>query len=110
MSPKSANRSPDFTRLTDYGWSDTFASHFRAYADHGLEAGRAVSEHRRHYTLQTTRGAVEAELAGRLLHRADDGELPVDLMRTGAARRAAGKKTQKMYRAAKHVKRQRRDW
>lgn len=63
--------------LQSYGWTSFFEPHFEPYARQGLTAGRVVLENRGHYRLHTEHGDIEAVLAGRLRHRAEDsGDLP----------------------------------
>ena len=57
--------------LKDFGWSDYFARHFHPYAEKQLEAGRVVLQQQHHYALHSAAGELDAEVAGRLLHRAE---------------------------------------
>ncbi len=61
----------DDSWLKDHGWSDHFARHFHSYAEQGHDAGRVVLQQQHQYTVRGATGELEAEVAGRLLHRAE---------------------------------------
>ena len=68
----------DTIDLRDYGWTTDLSELFQLHREEGLEAGRVVTDGRRRYTVKTSRGEVEGEIAGRLLHQSDTtGDLPV---------------------------------
>ncbi len=63
--------------LKDFGWSEHFARHFHPHAEQGLDAGRVVLQRQHRYTLGAGGGEIDAEVSGRLLHRAETpAELP----------------------------------
>ncbi len=61
----------DDKTVNDFGWCDHFARHFQPYAEKQLEAGRVVLLRQHQYALRTAAGELDAEVAGRLLHRAE---------------------------------------
>ncbi|MEM7351614.1 MAG: ribosome small subunit-dependent GTPase A [Acidobacteriota bacterium] len=66
------------TRLIHLGWTEDRIEDARNYTEQGLEVGRIVLEHRHRCTVATAQDDLEAEVAGRLLHQADDTQgLPV---------------------------------
>jgi ribosome biogenesis GTPase len=52
------------------GWDDGFAAHFAPHAAEGLSPGRVTVEHQHLYEVASEHGALLAEVAGRLRHRA----------------------------------------
>ncbi len=57
--------------LTDLGWTDEFARHFKPYSQQGLEPARVVCELRRNfYAVQTVSAEVLAECGGGFFHHA----------------------------------------
>ncbi len=64
-------------QLESAGWDDAWAEAFAGYQDTGLLPGRVFTYNRHVYSLYTEAGEVTAEVAGSLLYRADDSELPV---------------------------------
>ncbi|HJQ34953.1 MAG TPA: ribosome small subunit-dependent GTPase A [Pyrinomonadaceae bacterium] len=99
--------------LEDYGWSDSFASAFAAYAEEGFEPGRVFLQHNRALMLYTAAGETPAETTGRLrfhargaedlpavgdwvvIRRAGDGAKVHEILprRSKFSRRAAGSET-----------------
>lgn len=68
-------------QLEPYGWSPTlqaaFQLHAAAHPGQGLIPGRVVAQHRGLLQLMTPLGELPAGLAGRLVHDALPGDLPV---------------------------------
>ncbi len=64
-------------QLESAGWDDAWTEAFASYQDTGLLPGRVFTYNRHVYSVYTEAGEVTAELAGSLLYRADDSELPV---------------------------------
>src|SRR5580765_5454030 len=64
------------TLLDSIGWTPALEDQFAPHAADGLEPARVAVEHRGAYLLYTARGEAQAELAGRLRHAAERGELP----------------------------------
>jgi ribosome biogenesis GTPase len=62
--------------LDSIGWTPALEDQFAPHAADGLEPARVAVEHRGAYVLYTARGEAQAELAGRLRHAAERGELP----------------------------------
>ena len=71
----------DYDGLTPYGWSATLRAQFQTHCDqhpgHVLVPGRVVVQHRGQVRLIAPEGEVVAGLAGRLVHEALPGDLPV---------------------------------
>jgi len=63
-------------QLLRLGWSPEDESAFRPYAEQDLSPGRIAVEHRGAYVVYTHASDLWAEVAGRMLHDADRGELP----------------------------------
>lgn len=63
--------------LDTYGWSQTLQTQFASHADQGLVPGRVTVQQRGLYRLATPEGEVSAELSGRFLHEAQEGDHPV---------------------------------
>lgn len=63
-------------RLVALGWTPSEESAFQSHAEQGLHPGRIAVEHRGAYVVYTHAGELWAEVAGRMLHEADRGELP----------------------------------
>ena len=63
--------------LDTYGWSPTLQTQFESHADQGLVPGRVTVQQRGLYRLVTPEGEVSAELSGRFLHEALEGDHPV---------------------------------
>ncbi len=81
MSSKSDSRArgPSTTEncLNDFGWSEYFARPIQTHAEQGLDAGRVVLQRQHRYALRAAAGEIDAEVSGRLLHRAETpAELP----------------------------------
>jgi ribosome biogenesis GTPase len=64
-------------QLESAGWDASWAEVFESYGNAGLLPGRIFTHNRHAYSVYTTTGEVTAEIAGSLLYRADDSELPV---------------------------------
>ena len=62
--------------LVELGWTEPLQRHFELYQREGLVPARVAVEHRTRYELYSERGAVEAELAGKLRHKAARRERP----------------------------------
>ncbi|HEX7920778.1 MAG TPA: ribosome small subunit-dependent GTPase A [Bradyrhizobium sp.] len=60
-----------------YGWSDHDGQAFAPYAAQGYVPARVVVQQRGLYTLVTDHGELRAQLAGRLVHEAQEGGHPV---------------------------------
>ena len=52
------------------GWNNSFAEHFRVFAEAGLEPARVAIEHRGAYELYAAKDAVAAEVSGKFRHEA----------------------------------------
>lgn len=63
--------------LDSYGWSDTLQRQFHDHAARGLAPARVIVQHRGLYRLATAAGDLAAELSGRFLHEAQEGQHPV---------------------------------
>ena len=63
--------------IRSYGWSDELQRDFEPHAAAGLEPARVVIQHRGGCRLATQWGEIEGVAAGRLIHEAADGGLPV---------------------------------
>lgn len=63
--------------LDTYGWSETLHDQFKSHAGQGLVPGRVTIQQRGLYRLATPEGEVLAELSGRFLHEALEGDHPV---------------------------------
>jgi ribosome biogenesis GTPase len=67
--------------LAPYGWSPALRDQFQTYVDrhpgHGFTPGRVVVQHLGLCRLITPAGELDAGLAGRLVHEAAPGDLPV---------------------------------
>lgn len=63
--------------LDVYGWSETLQRQFAFHAAEGLTPGRVIVQQRGLYRLVTPQGEVAAELSGRFLHQAQEGDHPV---------------------------------
>ncbi len=63
--------------LETYGWSDTLQRQFASHAAQGFVPGRVIVQQRGLYRLATPQGEVSAELSGRFLHEALEGDHPV---------------------------------
>jgi ribosome biogenesis GTPase len=59
------------------GWDESWAEAFACHKDAGLLPGRVFTQNRHVYSVYTETGEVTAEIAGSLLYRADNSELPV---------------------------------
>jgi ribosome biogenesis GTPase len=59
------------------GWDGAWAEAFASHKDAGLLPGRVFTHNRHIYSIYTEAGETTAELAGALLYRADEPELPV---------------------------------
>ena len=57
--------------LAQYGWNETFAAAFTAFAAEGRVPGRVVLEHTHIYRVGTADGELLARVSGRLRHRAE---------------------------------------
>jgi ribosome biogenesis GTPase / thiamine phosphate phosphatase len=63
--------------LSNLGWDDFFADHFRPHAAEGFEAARVALEYNHLYRVLCERGELLADVAGRLRHEAASrAELP----------------------------------
>ncbi len=68
---KDCDRPKDCDHLEELGWSEHFAGHFRPYSEQGLDAGRVVLQQQQlRYAVRAAAGELDAEVAGRLIHRA----------------------------------------
>ncbi|HEX3155221.1 MAG TPA: ribosome small subunit-dependent GTPase A [Candidatus Angelobacter sp.] len=63
--------------LQKAGWNKVWEEKFTEFAEKGLRPARVLAQHRNSYSLWTESGEADAELAGSLLYRAEDGGLPV---------------------------------
>jgi ribosome biogenesis GTPase len=67
-------------QLDQAGWNESWAQNFAQYfnnsADQGLKPARVLAQRRHTYSLWTESGEVDAEVAGALLHRAEQAGLP----------------------------------
>jgi ribosome biogenesis GTPase / thiamine phosphate phosphatase len=59
------------------GWDSLWEQGFDRYRDAGLLPGRVFTHNRQWYSLYTQNMELDAEIAGALLHRSEDHELPV---------------------------------
>ncbi len=62
--------------LTPLGWSPFFEDAFEPYAAAGLIPARITAQHRGAAVLVTADGELRADVAGRLSHEAESGEMP----------------------------------
>lgn len=60
-----------------YGWSDALRQSFQAHAEAGLSPARVIVQQRGLYRIVSAAGELRADVAGRLMHEAGDGGLPV---------------------------------
>ena len=63
--------------LQQAGWDEVWEENFADFAGKGLRPARVLAQHRHSYSLWTEAGEADAELAGALLYRAEEGGLPV---------------------------------
>jgi ribosome biogenesis GTPase / thiamine phosphate phosphatase len=63
--------------LQQAGWDEVWEENFADFAGKGLSPARVLAQHRHSYSLWTEAGEADAELAGALLYRAEEGGLPV---------------------------------
>lgn len=63
-------------RLVRLGWTALDEEVFQPHAEKDLHPGRIAVEHRGAYVVYTRAGELWAEVAGRLLHEAERGDLP----------------------------------
>lgn len=63
--------------LDTYGWGETHQQQFQTYAAQGLTPGRVIVQQRGLYRLAIEEGEVAAELSGKFLHNALEGDHPV---------------------------------
>ena len=56
--------------LRELGWNDFFADNFAPYKARGLTAARVVREHRKKFLICTGDLDLQAEMAGRIVHKA----------------------------------------
>jgi len=63
--------------LQQAGWDEVWEENFTDFAGKGLRPARVLAQHRHSYSLWTEAGEADAELAGALLYRAEEGGLPV---------------------------------
>ena len=59
------------------GWDDLWEQEFQRNRDAGLLPGRVFTYNRQYYSLYTEHGEINAEVAGALLYRSEDHDLPV---------------------------------
>ena len=59
------------------GWNEGWQEKFAEFIGKGLKPARVLAQHRHSYSLWTEAGEADAELAGALLYRAEEGGLPV---------------------------------
>ena len=64
------------TSLKDFGWNDFHQHNYSQSHNHGEPVGRVISVQGFKYHLATTKGELEAELAGRMLHSSEPEDLP----------------------------------
>ena len=57
--------------LRELGWSEFFAESFEPYKAKGLVAARVMREHRNKFLVCTGDAEMEAEMAGRIVHKAE---------------------------------------
>lgn len=60
-----------------YGWSDALQQSFQTHADAGLSPARVIVQQRGPYRIISDAGELRADVSGRLLHGAGDGDMPV---------------------------------
>jgi ribosome biogenesis GTPase len=58
------------------GWNESWAQHFNEFGSNELKPARVLAQRRHTYSLWTESGEVDAEVAGALLHRAEQAGLP----------------------------------
>jgi ribosome biogenesis GTPase len=58
------------------GWNESWAQHFSEFAGDGLKPARVLAQRRHTYSLWTESGELDGEVAGALLHRAEQAGLP----------------------------------
>ena len=63
--------------LQQAGWDEVWEENFADFAGKGLRPARVLAQHRHSYSLWTEASEADAELAGALLYRAEEGGLPV---------------------------------
>jgi ribosome biogenesis GTPase len=63
--------------LQQAGWDEVWEEKFADFAVKGLRPARVLAQHRHSYSLWTTSGEADGEIAGALLYRAEAGGLPV---------------------------------
>jgi ribosome biogenesis GTPase len=63
--------------ISDYGWSPALGQNFAAFAARGWQAGRVTVQQRGAYILATDYGDLAGQTAGKLVHGAGEGDLPV---------------------------------
>lgn len=63
--------------LQQAGWDKVWEEKFTDFAEKGLMPARVLAQHRHSYSLWTSAGEADAEVAGALLYRAEAGGLPV---------------------------------
>lgn len=63
--------------IEQYGWSQALQQDFATHGAEGLVPGRVIVQHRGLYRLATAEGELQAELSGRFLHAARQGDHPV---------------------------------
>jgi ribosome biogenesis GTPase / thiamine phosphate phosphatase len=63
--------------LQQAGWDEVWDKNFADFTGKGLKPARVLAQHRHSYSLWTEAGEADAELAGSLLYRAEEGGLPV---------------------------------
>jgi ribosome biogenesis GTPase len=62
--------------LHQAGWDEGWEEKFADFGGNGLTPARVLAQHRHSYSLWTTSGEADAELAGAMLYRAEAGGLP----------------------------------
>lgn len=63
--------------LQQAGWDEVWEEKFADFADKGLRPARVLAQYKHSYSLWTTSGEADAEIAGALLYRAEVNGLPV---------------------------------
>jgi len=63
--------------LQQAGWDEVWEENFADFAGKGLRPARVLAQHRHSYSVWTSSGEADAEIAGALQYRAVAGGLPV---------------------------------
>jgi ribosome biogenesis GTPase len=63
--------------ISDYGWRPALGQNFAPFSARGWQPGRVTVQQRGAYLLATDHGDLAGQCAGKLLHEAGEGDLPV---------------------------------